>query len=132
MMNIWTQLRHFTIGERWGDASKMNGALLLILEELRTNIGLPFVVHCGYETEGHSEYSEHYDGNAIDFHVIGADVKEIGKRILEILEALQVGDRVGFGIYMDWRDKGFHLDLRGVKARWARVDGEYVGINTVI
>jgi hypothetical protein len=32
----------------------------------------------------------------------------------------------GLGIYPDWAHPGFHLDLRGYKARWGRVEGSYV------
>jgi len=125
-------LRYFKETENWGDASKMNGALLMILDEIRHQLDKPIVIHCGYETSGHSEYSEHYDGNAVDFHVVGAELKSVAIRILDILQELQVDNRVGFGVYLDWNNKGFHLDLRGRKARWARIEGEYVNIKKSI
>jgi len=124
MMNIWTQTRHFKLNENWGDTEEMNGALILLIDELRHFVQRPFVIHCGYATAGHSNGSEHYKGNAIDFHVEGVSHQSAYNMIVKGLKLLQVYDRVGLGAYPEWNNKGFHLDLRGKRARWSIVGGK--------
>ena len=124
------KLKHFHPEEPgWkGNFHKVNGLLLLLLDALREEIGHPFVVHCAYETGGHSPNSQHYLGNAVDFHIEGLSFPEAIERMEEALERLQVADRVGFGIYPDWNNPGFHLDVRNVgrKVRWGRIGEQYV------
>ena len=125
---VWNQLRYFCTDEKWGNHKKINGALLLILDELRHEIGHPFAIHCAYDTKGHSKNSQHYTGNAIDFHIVGLDLFTAYIKIVEVLKELQVNNRVGLGVYPDWNSPGFHIDLRGTKARWSRNKGDYVAI----
>lgn len=128
---IWERLRYFSRNEAWGDPDKMNGALLILLDNLRDIIGSPFVIH--YGTQGvHSRHSLHYKGNAVDFHIkTSMPYYEQVIALEQALEQLQVSNFVGFGIYPGWNHPGFHLDLRGYKARWGRIGKEYYGIDYV-
>lgn len=133
-MNIWDIINDtFTKNEAWGDATKMSGIVLLVFHSLRALVGRPFVVHCGYASAGHSPASQHYLGNAIDFHIEGMSFKEAVAAVEGALDALQISNRVGLGIYPDWPghnagelQPGFHIDVRGMRARWGRVKGVYV------
>jgi len=126
---IWEKLKWFIKGEAWGNPDEMNGCLLLLLDAVREIVGQQFVIHCGYETEGHTPSSQHYLGNAVDFHILTTIPFQ---RQIDIMEAtlneLQVADVVGLGLYPDWQNPGFHLDIRGNKARWGRVV-EYVSFD---
>lgn len=130
---IWDKLRYFKKSEPWGDPGKMNGFLLLILDEIRHRAGLInsdayIIIHCGYETKGHSEKSQHYKGNAADFHFIGISLMQAYVLIVETLKDLQVLNLIGLGVYPDWNSPGFHLDNRGSKAGWCRIKGKYLSI----
>jgi uncharacterized protein YcbK (DUF882 family) len=128
---IWKNLKYFTEKEKWGDSSKMNPALLLLLDKLRHKIDKPFVIHCGYEKSGHSTASRHYSGDAVDFHIADVPFIESIDKLLKALHEIDfMGDvcavYVGLGIYPNWNTPGFHLDLRGYSARWGRLGNEYV------
>ncbi len=127
MTEIFTLLKHFTTNENWGNSEKVNGSLLILLDKIRELSNIPIVIHNAYATTGHSSNSQHYLGNAVDFHFKTNRPYAEQIQILEsILRLLQVYDFVGLGIYPDWGKKGFHLDVRGEKARWGRVNGEYI------
>ena len=117
----WEHIEHFTAAENWGEASRVNGALILLLDKIRDLLNYGIVIHNAYERGGHSENSQHYLGNAVDFHVEGMQFITAYRRIEEILAALGVSNHVGFGVYPNWNTPGFHLDVRGTKARWGAV-----------
>ena len=124
---LWDYVKHFNKEERWGSASSMNGLLVLLLDAVRDRIGCPIAIHCGYESEGHIENSEHKRGNAVDFHFDSELSLLAQAKCLEAtLRKLQVYDRVGLGVYPDWNNPGFHLDVRGYYARWGRIGQMYV------
>ena len=129
-MEIFKELTYFTENERWGDPEKVNGLLLLLLDIIRKELGHSIFIHNAYSLTGHSETSQHYLGNAADFHVDGMIFVEAVDKVQEILEKYNVHNHVGLGIYTDWLTPGFHLDVRGKKARWGRVKGKYVAFNT--
>ncbi len=86
------------------------------------------VVHCFFDPYGHVSTSRHYinekrkEADACDFHIeSGETFKSDIKLIESILDDLSLLDYVGFGIYPHWRNPGFHLDLRGYKARWGGI-----------
>jgi uncharacterized protein YcbK (DUF882 family) len=81
------------------------------------------MIHEGYATDGHSDKSQHYEGNAVDFHADNITLEEAYVKLCKILDLLQLTDRVGLGLYPDWNSPGFHLDLRGSRARWCYRDG---------
>jgi len=132
-MCVFQYLQWFSPNENWGDPFMMNGLLLLLLDAIRGRWGKPFVIHCGYETSGHASKSQHYVGNAVDFHIkdelpFYAQVEKME----QILAELQVADKVGLGIYPDWAHPGFHLDVRGTRARWGRIGGKYVSFKEAL
>ncbi len=130
---IWHKLQYFEKNENWGDPDKMSGLLLLLLDNIRRYYVRPFLIHCGYDESGHSTNSQHYLGNAVDFHIeSGESFSTQIDKVVRILDWFQVSDRVGFGIYLDWNNPGFHLDVRGTKARWGRIGNKYLDFDYVL
>jgi hypothetical protein len=101
----------------------MNGALLLVLDLLRHYIGLPIHIHEGYATDGHTDGSEHYTGDAVDAHVAEITLEEAYVKIVKILALLQLTDKVSLGLYPDWNNRGFHLGIKKGGARWCFREG---------
>lgn len=106
---------------------KIDGKLIDALENLRALGTEPIVVNDAYRCEeqnnrvGGVPKSEHMMGTAADIRIAGLNVKQMYERA-EVVGAFAEG---GIGIY----DGGFiHVDVRGRKARWARVKGKYVSI----
>ena len=134
---IWTKLKYFGPHERWGDPKKIDPLLLLILDDLRSRWGRPFIIHCAYETSGHSPNSYHYLGRAVDFHIEDPrPIQEQAKILEEMLEEcivtvgftdIKADSICGLGYYEDWVRPGFHLDTRGYRARWRMENGRYKG-----
>jgi uncharacterized protein YcbK (DUF882 family) len=126
-MMVWNNIKYFRPTENWGDSKRMNPMLLILLDKLRDIIGKPISINCGYETEGHEPNSQHGYGNAVDFHVKGMKFKEANQQILAALDIIiiagrKASDLVGYGIYPHWNTAGFHLDVRGYKARWGALN----------
>ncbi len=107
----------------------MNGLLLLLLDAIHDRWGdIKIIIHCGYEVDGHAKDSQHKLGNAADFHIASSlSLPEQSDRLEMILKELQVFNKIGFGLYPNWDSPGFHLDVRGVYARWGRIGKTYVG-----
>lgn len=132
---IWDEIREgFGRSEAWGDPDKINGALLWILFSLRQRFlregDVRFIIHNAYEGRSRNSKSQHPLGNAVDFHIkTTMNFEDQVSFVLEVLKDLQVANHVGLGIYLDWDNKGFHLDVRGTKARWSRVEGEYLSFD---
>ncbi len=129
-MSIWEMIEGFSPEENWGNSKKLNGMLLLVISAVRKlfrekDPDAVFIVNNAYATKGHAPKSQHYRGNAMDFHIKTS--LPFWKQVLiitDILTELQIADRVGLGIYPDWNSPGFHLDVRGSKARWGKIDEE--------
>jgi uncharacterized protein YcbK (DUF882 family) len=119
----WTRLKYFSKKENWGDPFLMNRDLILKLHAMRIFTNKPFIIHCGYATSGHSFHSQHYLGNAVDFHIKGLSPLE------QFLIALKFGFK-GYGIYGKdvWNNPGLHLDVRPsmypIFWGWTKQDGE--------
>jgi uncharacterized protein YcbK (DUF882 family) len=101
------------------------------LEILRTLAGLPLIVHAGYRCEEHNRevggvpHSEHTRGLAADIDLPGLSLQ----RMYELALAVPQFADGGIGVY----DGGFlHVDVRNHRARWARVNGHYVGIEELV
>ncbi len=108
-------VRFFKPSEQWGDVSKIDPMLVYRLDATRLQANCPFVVHCAYDQDGHSEGSYHYKGEAADGHFVG----------MHLLDQLLIAERSnlwgGIGIYPFWNNPGLHLDLRsGQPLRWIR------------
>jgi hypothetical protein len=130
-MDIWEVTEGFTRREGWGVPDRMDGFVLMLISALRKAIReldpkATVVVHVGFATDGHSKNSQHYKGYAIDFHFetnIRYDAQV--DLVIYTLRKLQVHSRVGLGLYPDWSSPGFHIDSRGVMARWGYIAGVY-------
>lgn len=106
-------------------------ALLDALEELRTLSGVPIKIHDGYRCPEHNQEvggvanSEHTRGLAADVEIPGLTLQQMYELVLQVPAFLGGG----IGAY----DGGFlHLDVRQHAARWARVRGQYVGIQHLV
>jgi peptidase M15-like protein len=105
--------------------------LIDALEKLRALSGKAIVIHDGYRCRGHNQEvggvtdSEHTRGLAADVEIPGLSLEEMYELALQVPEFA----RGGVGVY----DGGFlHVDVRLHPSRWARVKGQYVGIQTLI
>lgn len=125
-MKTFANIKHFSRSENWGDTSKLNPFLIPVMDIIRGRLGYPIYINNAYQQDGHTDGSQHYIGNAVDFIVKGIDFKTAIIEIERILEELGISDYVGLGIYPDWNTAGFHIDIRGYKARWGRLSGKYV------
>ncbi len=132
-MDIWDVIRrYFNKSENWGDPDKVNPILLFIIYNIRDAVGKPFNIHNAFATAGHSEESQHYKGNAVDGHFKQVSFVEAISLVEQSLLYLKIDNKVGLGIYPHWDNPGFHLDVRGYKARWGRVDGKYVSFENAL
>lgn len=124
-MNIWDFIAPkensggFSPKENWGEPFKLNGFLLLTMYALRIYTGWPIIINNAYALSGHSVGSQHYVGNAADWHfkTIVPFVEQVSK-VINFLSDFQIHNRTGLGIYPVWKHPGFHLDVRGYYARW--------------
>ncbi len=110
---------------------KIEKRLLAALETLQELASAPVVVEEGYRchtrnTEvGAVSDSEHTRGMAADIRIPGLSLQEMYELALRVPEFLDGG----IGVY----DGGFlHLDVRKGSSRWARVRGQYVGIQHLV
>lgn len=107
----------------------MSPVLISALQRLRDQLGKPIKITSGFrcpksnEKAGGKMDSQHLYGKACDCHVPGMDLVEFFKKAILIADF----EKGGIGIYP--QEGILHLDVRGKIARWARVDGKYVGIN---
>lgn len=103
----------------------INAKLLVKLDELRELAGKPIIVTSGYRSPTHNakvggaQSSQHTEGKAADLVCLGLSYK----KFLKLCE--QVFANGGVGCYPE--EKFVHVDVRAKKARWARVNGVYVG-----
>lgn len=120
MNTIWDLVKpEFTPAENWGAHSDLSGFALMLLLILRRESGWPIVIHNAVEYSGHSENSQHYKGNAADWHFdTEVPLSDQVVVVQDILHRFQLTNFVGMGIYPFWNSPGFHTDARGCKARW--------------
>lgn len=128
-MQVWYNLDYFDKDENWGDSDKIDHLLLFALDGLRDYLKTPITILNAFAVTGHSDGSQHYKGKACDFTVPDLEYMNTFYAIMKYLNNTKVGNRVladivGFGIYP--QNNFFHLDVRGYKSRWGRIDGEYV------
>lgn len=125
---------HFSRKElacRWCGRLQISERLIDALEDLRTKAGVPLVVHAGYRCPAHNlqvggvPNSQHTLGQAADLHLPGFALQAMYELAAQV-PAFADG---GIGAY----DSNFlHVDVRGHRARWARVRGKYVGIEELV
>ncbi len=109
----------------------LDPSLLDALEQLRALAGKPVQVHAGYRCREHNQEvggvtdSEHTRGLAADVAIPGLTLQQMYELALQV-PAFREG---GIGVY----DGDFvHVDVRKHRARWARVRGQYVGIQHLV
>ena len=110
---------------------KINSRLVEGLEALRELAGVLVVVHAGYRCARHNAevggvpHSEHTLGLAADVHLPDMSLQQM----YELASSVAQFAEGGIGVY----DENFlHVDVRGHRARWARVKGRYVGIEALV
>ena len=103
--------------------------LVWSLQRLRDLAGKPIRVTSGFRCRnrnhavGGTTQSLHCLGRAADIVISGMSVQEMA-RLAEQVPAFRAG---GIGIYPK---EGFiHVDVREKRARWARLNGEYVSVS---
>ena len=122
-----------------GSGEFINGSLLIMLVKLRKatfdenrEIGWPIIIHNSVGgavdlkgEHGHSENSLHLFKNsckAVDFNF---------KTNVSLREQLFLISKIGFGgigIYSEWKNPGFHIDIRSKSQtqRWTCINGRYI------
>ena len=97
------------------------------LDDYRKAVGAPVIVDDAYRCPQHNKEvggvsgSQHLFGKAADIHVPGLTLQQM----YDAAKQIPAFFNGGIGCY----DGNFiHVDVRGVSARWARVDGKYIGI----
>lgn len=110
---------------------KIENRLIDALEMLRTLANQEILVHDGYRCPAHNQRvggvanSEHTLGTAADVAIPGLSLQQMFELAVQVPTFLNGG----IGVY----DGGFvHLDIRPHQARWARVRGQYVGIQHLV
>jgi uncharacterized protein YcbK (DUF882 family) len=119
-MSYWDRIKYFTPEEMGSE--KMNFALMNKLDMFRELIKHPVIIHCGYETSGHTNSSFHYMKMAADFHV--ENHFDYGKQF-RLLMDLRFN---GIGWYPEWNNPGWHVDVRDKElfSIWKRINGKYI------
>jgi len=112
-------------------ALKIEAALVDALELFRSLAERPVVVDDGYRCPEHNERvggvndSEHTRGMAADVSIPGLSLQQMFDLALGVPAFLNGGIGVYDGAFL-------HLDIRPHPARWARVRGQYVGIQRLV
>jgi len=105
--------------------------LLPALEALRALGPEPIIIHDGYRCAEHNaavggvQHSEHCTGEAVDCVIEGLTLQQMYDR------AKQIPDFVngGIGVYSE---NFIHVDVRQRSARWARKNGVYLALSTLV
>jgi uncharacterized protein YcbK (DUF882 family) len=111
--------------------------LVTTLEELRALVGKPLKITSAYRCPVHNAAvggapkSEHISGLAADVLVPTGVTLKAFYAMADSLFRFKNG---GIGLYpAEGKSPAFiHVDVRGTRARWARVGGKYVGIESVL
>jgi hypothetical protein len=141
----WDKIRFFHAGENWGDWTMMRRDEIVLMDYLRGEMGVPFIIHCAYESAGHDPNGEHPKGDATDGHFIEIAFKSGVDKFVSIVKSHTVGDVrkkygipdfmeghidstildgiIGRGLYPHWLPgtQGLHIDCRGYKATWGDI-----------
>lgn len=87
---------------------------------------------CLWESGGHTSNSQHYKGQACDFHFVNSKLSYFERLLFveNVLQQMGAAHAAGLGYYPNSRSESFHVDTRGEKARWCgvfhyRPDGGY-------
>ncbi len=113
-------INYFTWQEFGAHPEKTAKPLLLALDRLRDKAACPIIIHCAYDTSGHSPNSYHYKGSAADLHFKGNLTPLEQYCFISMVPGLN-----GVGWYPGWNNPGWHVDLRPKPLRWVRENGVY-------
>lgn len=127
----WKRIRHFGLGEAWGDPSLMAFSFVHLLDCFRDFVGAEIVISKG--TQGtHVETSLHYSGRA-------ADIVFPGLTIVNGLDLFIAASRFDFaeiGLYRGWQYQGkpiagMHLGYRDPNPNDVAKKHYWIGIPTI-
>lgn len=112
-------------------ACDLDPRLVPALERLRAAAAMPVLVDSGYRCARHNAAvggrgdSQHQLGRAADVRIPPLGLQAM----YDLANGVPDFARGGIGVY----DDGFiHIDVRDWRARWARVKGVYLGLNTLV
>ena len=133
---MWNKLKYFSKNEKWGDYKIINGFIILLLEQIRHDfenkkISSQLIIHSAYRSNS-SKDNKHSTASAVDFHFHNLDFKVAYTELIKTLNYLQVHNFIGLGVYPQWRNPGFHLDIRDKKGRWGQWNNKYCTIDYAI
>lgn len=110
--------------------AKVTPELVTAMQELRDRVGKPIKILSGYRSPAHNasvggqQDSKHLLGLAADFTVPGMDLLLLLSHVINV----QAFHDSGIGFYP--QNNFIHADVgRGKPARWARINGVYVGMD---
>lgn len=125
---MWPRnIRHFRPEEWATDPTKVDPALVRLLDAVREAATVPVLIHVAYDPTGHASRSLHatLPARAVDFHFAPDPAFSPLAQFALLSSFAAVG---GLGFYPGWRPApGWHLDLREAAPRtlWTRVNGVY-------
>ncbi len=127
----WTQVKHFKREEWVKDPDKISPDVVMMLDSMREDAGVPFIILVAWDDDGHVNDSSHYTGTrdlavAVDFYM----------KSWSLLDQWLFAERYpwnGIGLYPYWTHPGLHCDLRRLgrdhpylgKRWWRDKDGLY-------
>ncbi len=128
-MDIWQLVApQINPADKWGNPREIDPLLLIVFWIVIVESGWAAVVHSGFRAPETGRASQHHKGRAVDYHFASNRPLPIQIDImLLILDRWGLNDKVGLGIYPTWATPGFHLDIRGEKARWGFIGDDEVG-----
>jgi uncharacterized protein YcbK (DUF882 family) len=122
----WQNVKHFGPSEFPPRPEMMEQSIVFLIDTMRDLFCSPIHITSAWSPgTGHSATSQHYVGKAVDFWIEGIPFKD-AVDYMEGLVAMPpagigVAAKLGLGIYPHWAHPGFHLDTRGIYARWGAV-----------
>jgi hypothetical protein len=126
----WDQIPYFKMDEFSDPKHPMSGnlmdeKLIFLAVQLRMKANWPMSIHAGMDVEGthgHSKKSYHLKGMAFDFHF------KTDASLNEQFYVIKEFGFTGIGIYPEWNNPGFHLDIRPKKEMqlWKQIKGKYI------
>jgi len=122
----WDVVKYFRPLEFPPRPDQMDRSVVFLVDTLRGLFNYPIHVTSAWSPGiGHSKNSQHYAGKAVDFWVEGIRfvdaVNLMESFIASPPQGIGVRGKIGLGIYPHWVHPGFHLDTRGMFARWGAV-----------
>jgi len=111
--------------DAWGDWRQIQPELLFVMQKIAEVIPGSIKIHSAYkETSNHSGLM--HKGRGVEFHAIGCSILEANKEIIKMMRRTGLIELCGIGIYPDWVNPGFKIDIRGKRAAWAKAQEQYV------